>query len=122
MLKEVDSVKQIPGEPFRRWFSSEKLDLIVWYGPDKTGIIGFQLCYPFNEEEKALVWHKDKGFLHQKVDSGEDKLYQYKLTPILLPDGVFDKDGLLSWFEAESREIDQDIGFFVRDKVNQYRG
>ena len=41
-LDEVQTPRQHPGEPRRRWFTSVALDLIVWYDP--TGRpAGFQL-------------------------------------------------------------------------------
>jgi len=52
MLKEIKSVRQIPGEAFRRWFQDKYFDLIVHYNPKKE-ITAFELCYnlliPFAE-------------------------------------------------------------------------
>lgn len=42
MLREKEYVRQIKGEPRRRWFYDDFFDLIVWYGTDDS-IIGFQL-------------------------------------------------------------------------------
>ncbi len=30
-LVEIIHVRQVPGDPRRRWFSSDDMDLIVWY-------------------------------------------------------------------------------------------
>lgn len=49
MLVELKDVRQIPNDGFRRWFTDEDFDLIVWYEDDK--ITGFQLCYDKKEME-----------------------------------------------------------------------
>ncbi len=60
MLRELADVRQIPGEPRRRWFADDYFDLIVWF--DKRGqIIGFQLCYDLPRDEHALTWHEEHG-------------------------------------------------------------
>ena len=58
-LSEVRNCRQVRGEPRRRWFGSEQMDLIVWC--DDTGApIGFQLCYDlarqsFSEHSQSLA-------------------------------------------------------------------
>jgi len=54
MLREIRDVRQVSGEPMRRWFSDEDFDLIVWLDPEDR-IIGsaagkdffFSLTTPF---------------------------------------------------------------------------
>ena len=54
-LVEIIHVRQVPGDPRRRWFSSDDMDLIVWYD-DSDAPIGFQLCYDKLRSERALRW------------------------------------------------------------------
>ena len=89
MLSEINDVKQIENEGYRRWFSDNYFDLIIWYGDEK--IIGFQLCYDKQGSERSLTWIKNRGFSHNKIDDGE-KPGHTKMTPILVADGVFDKE------------------------------
>jgi len=42
------------------------------------------------------------------------------MTPILLTDGVFERDRILNLFEQESRDIDPDIVAFVTDTIRRY--
>jgi len=35
MLSEIEHTRQIPNEGYRRWFTDESFDLIVWYMNDK---------------------------------------------------------------------------------------
>ncbi|MFW5812247.1 MAG: hypothetical protein ACOCWS_04610, partial [Alkalispirochaetaceae bacterium] len=67
MLSEIKPVRQVPGEGFRRWFTDEEMDLIVWYdGEDQEQIEGFQLCYDKEVLERALTWRPEAGFTHHK--------------------------------------------------------
>jgi len=55
------------GEPWRRWFRSDSLDLIVWFswwgwGPP----IGFQIAYDKAAREGTLTWTRERGFEHRR--------------------------------------------------------
>jgi len=116
MLKEVQNPRQIPGEGRRRWFSDQFFELIVWH--DIGGhITGFQLCYDIYGYERALTWKKDLGYTHDGIDSGEMDVMDHKMTPILVADGYFDREGIAERFYAESREIDRAIASFIHEKL-----
>lgn len=119
MLQEVTNARQIPGEPPRRWFSSDTFDLIVWLGSD-DGITGFQLCYREGTDHKALTWLRDRGFTHKRVDDGEGRPQRPKMTPILVPDGVFERDHVLALFRKESRQIEPQLTRFVVETIKKY--
>ena len=119
MLTEIRSARQVKGEPVRRWFADEALDLIVWYADD-GGIAGFQLCYREDREEKALTWLKGRGFFHNRVDDGEPAGARHKMTPILVADGAVDKDRVLADFLEAARELDAGIGTFVAERLRAY--
>ena len=111
----------MPQEPHRRWFADDAFDLIVWDGPDGD-IIGFQLCYRDPGEEHALTWMRDRGFSHDGVDDGEGQVLGPKMTPVLIPDGRFDKDGILARFEERAARIDPAVAAFVVDVIGSYPG
>jgi len=119
MLKEVDEVRQIPGDARRRVFSSEDLDLTVWID-ERDGITGFELCYDKETNERAVRWSREEGFLHQKVDDGENRPGRYKSTPILVPDGVFPAQRISRLFQENSRDIDQSFVKFIYRKLLEY--
>ena len=123
MVSEVQRARQIPGEGFRRWFTDQYFDLIVWYeGSDAAGAIaGFQLCYDKFNRERALTWRKGKGFAHEKVDDGEGPFaLQAKMTPILLPDGVFDAEGVTRRLREQSAEMDPAVARFILGTLAGY--
>jgi hypothetical protein len=72
MLKEVRDVRQVPGDARRRVFFAEGLDLTVWFDRDGA-VMGFELCYDKGKNERAVRWKSGQGFVHQKVDDGENR-------------------------------------------------
>ncbi|MBN2531619.1 MAG: hypothetical protein JXB88_01940 [Spirochaetales bacterium] len=117
MLKEIINVKQYETEGYRRWFSDDFFDLIIWYEDKK--IVGFQLCYDKQGLERSLTWLKDKGFSHNKIDDGE-KPGHSKMTPILVADGIFEKEKIAEAFKKASKNIDPVISSFVYSKLIEY--
>ena len=82
MLKEYKRVRQIKGEAQRRWFSDDFFDLIVWFDESKN-IVGFQLCYDILKISRALTWHQDGGYSHNRVDDGEND-WEYNFALLML--------------------------------------
>lgn len=119
MLREITPARQVSDEPPRRWFAGNALDLIVWYSASGE-IQGFQLCYSKGHDEHALTWWKGKGFFHDRIDDGEGRPDDQKMTPILLPDGSFDKERVISQFRDNSAEIDQELVQFVVRTIEGY--
>jgi hypothetical protein len=122
MLTEIPNTRQIPGEPFRRWFAGSYMDLIVWYDDDRSRIFGFQLCYRKGVEDKALTWYRHRGYSHNTVDDGEERPGQYKMSPIMIPDGVFHRENVLELFLSKSKHIDPELVEFIADKIEEYPG
>jgi hypothetical protein len=121
MLQEILHVRQIAGEPRRRWFWSADFDLIVWYD-DQDRPAGFQLCYGKGEPrtKKALTWNAPANYSHMAVDDGESRSFRYKATPILVPDGAFDARHVSDAFIRESAEMPSDIVSLVLAKLRQH--
>jgi len=117
LMYEIRKVRQNKGEPFRRWFFSNDLDLVVWY-KDNT-IYGFQLCYDVQGNQRALTWFIDKGFAHNKVDEGDTVPGKPK-TAILLPDGIFDNVKIANQFEKASIRIDANVREIVYNILMEY--
>ncbi len=121
MLHEVENARQIEGEPFRRWFTSSAFDLYVWVSDEKD-IVGFQLCYRLDARHLALTWLQDKGYTHRGIDDGEGRPLQQKMSPVLVPDGAFPAERVLSLFEEKSKELDPEVAGFVTRKLHKYAG
>jgi hypothetical protein len=120
MLREIQNARQVDGEGFRRWFTDEYFDLIVWYSDDRL-LVGFQLCYDKQEKERALTWTREHGFQHNRIDSGEVPGHS-KMTPIIIADGTFHGDPVIERFSTASANIDPVIASFVMDTVKGFRG
>ncbi|MGE0873077.1 MAG: hypothetical protein AB7O31_00235 [Burkholderiales bacterium] len=118
MLSEHKNVRQVPGEPKRRWFSSESEDLIIWYAEDET-IVGFQLCYDREIGEKALSWWSSTGYTHNRIDDGDATVGRKRL-PVLRPDGVFDASAMQRRFSEIAADLPPEIASFVQRSLEQY--
>ena len=107
-MQEIPQVRQIPGERRRRWFASDRFDLIVWLDDDGA-MAGFELCYDKQHTERSLIWQPAEGFAHMAVDDGEQRPGKYKGTPVLAPDGVFDARPIRAAFIEAAGALPQDI-------------
>jgi hypothetical protein len=112
-LIEISNVSQPPGGPWRRWFVSNDLDLVVWC--DESGRPnGFQLCYDKGTSERALSWQPDRGFSHTAVDDGDRGGGKHKAIPILVGhEGLFPARRVADRFAAESAELPAEFADFV---------
>lgn len=119
MLTETTDIRQIPGEPKRRWFSDDDFELIVWTD-ESNAIMGFQLCYDKNRDMRALTWKAPSTYYHNSVDDGEVHALQPKATPILVADGKFDYRRIANLFIKESTQIDLAIAQFVHTKILEF--
>ena len=125
MLVERRNVRQIAGEGFRRWFSDEYFDLIVWYEgeaqADSTAdvVSGFQLCYDKPGQERALSWRREGGFSHDLIDAGEIP-GQANMNPVLEPGGEL-PEAVVARFRSNSLEVGLSIQDLVRTKLGEYR-
>lgn len=116
MLAEVLNVKQIAGEPLRRWFTSPLLDLFLWYDGDGE-LIQFQICYDKGPDERALTWHHQDGLAHHAVDDGENRSFRMKSTPIMMQKSDFDAEKIAVMFESLAGNIDHKTVLFVLSNI-----
>ena len=103
MLTENRNVKQEPGGR-RRWFESDRLELIVWYGAPGA-VEGFQLCHDRPDGKHALTWRSPSGFTYDRVNTGDTNPFKNE-TPVLLPDGIAPWTELIALFQTEAAQID----------------
>ncbi|MEM8955167.1 MAG: hypothetical protein AAGD22_13530 [Verrucomicrobiota bacterium] len=119
MLREITGVRQIPGEPPRRWFQSERLDLFVWYGEDQ-GILGFRLCYRLGGRERAVTWLGGQVCLHQRVDEGREGRGYFAPAPILFPGAEPLGGDVVILFSEESRGLERGLADLILGKLGEF--
>jgi len=116
-LKEMQDCRQVRGEPRRRWFGSDQMDLIVWCD-DQGAPIGFQLCYDVGRKEHALTWRPGYGYTHNAVDDGETGgALKPKGSPVLVPDGAINFERLRALFAQANAQIPADIAEFISARL-----
>jgi hypothetical protein len=117
VLREIAETRQIRGEPRRRWFNSEFMDLYVWY--DSVDVpLGFQLCYGKPDFERALTWFRPDNFSHMAVNHGGQE--SRGQTPLLVLDGVFEAPAVGAAFSREARGLPGDVAGLVLEKLAAY--
>ena len=121
MLYEIKGIRQYEGEPNRRWFFDNEVDLTVWFDT-ADGIVGFQLCYDKTQDQYALTWREDSGYQHNRVDDGESigSIGRFKGTPLLFMNGHFDRQRIANIFAEKSQDIPKQIRKFVSDKIASF--
>jgi hypothetical protein len=117
MLKEWKEVRQRPEEGYRRWFKDDCFDLIVWF--ESGSVLGFQLCYDTDTNERAITWYATGSYMHAKVDDGEQR-FGPKGSPILVSDGIFDAARVATEFREAASQIDRAIADLVYDRLIGY--
>jgi len=108
MLRELKKVRQIKGEPFRRWFVDEDLELILWYDLDRK-LEGFQICYDKLAGTRTITWKR------VKTSTGESK-------SLLMSDGPYNKSRLLALMEQGSKEMDANLRSFILERLQSHGG
>jgi hypothetical protein len=120
MLFEIKYISQTDVHFIRRWFSDDDFDLFTWQSSDGQ-MRRFELSYAKNRAEHALSWDVLSGYLHHRVDSGEDRGGErYKMCPLLVADGRLQKEEIAELFGQASRKIDAVIAEFVYCKLREY--
>ena len=120
MLREFIKVRQDPLF-YRRLFTDDYFDLFLWYNSRGGKIIGFQLCYDKDGSYRALTWEPERGFNHTKVDEGDSRPGKRKGSPILVADGIFNKDRIAYRFRVASRHMDRSLADMVYRKLKEYK-
>jgi hypothetical protein len=118
MLVEYKKVSQKEKGIIRKWYHDNYFDLIIWFDSEGNKI-GFQLCYNIYGDEKAITL-RGKNYSHNKVDDGQ-QISGSHMTPILVQDGVFEKESVLDKFEKESLKIESELREYVINGIKEYR-
>lgn len=112
MLREIPRIRQIDGEPQRRWFTSEHVELLVWINSTDQPI-GFQLCHRDGGAEHAFTWQQSGELSYRSVDTGESTGMGPKSTPILRANGKADLSMLKQLFERVAANVPRVMHDFV---------
>ena len=117
MLKQVKATRQVPGEPFRRWYTDNDTDLIVWL--EQYRIVGFELTVPAGIERDVLTWHEGKGPWVAGLDDGEGRPGRPKMTPILTERHGADWTESLRHFRSVAAELPSGLAALVEQKIRE---
>lgn len=121
MLKEATNVTQIDGDPRRRWFWNNYLDLVVWFD-DMDEIIGFQLYYDRHGDQAGLTWKEPSGYSQDNFEVREDPAGTYKPEAVIGFESMVRKEKIAEVFRKESLTVDKRIVDFIQKKIMSFSG
>lgn len=85
MFREVKSVRQVAGEPHKRFFRADGADLFVWTD-DRGELLEFQFAFDFRFEEVAARWRRGGTTSLVEVETGQIVSNSAQLrSPMYLP-------------------------------------
>jgi hypothetical protein len=117
VLQKIRGVRQDETGRERHWFQDDFFDLFAW--TDAAGeVVAFQLCYDRLKRERVLAWSEPNGFIHRRIDDGEDLPVQ-KMAPIMVAAGPFAADEIAAEFDRRSASINARWRQFIRTKIDE---
>jgi hypothetical protein len=120
MLTEFGGLSQ-EKTGYRRLFTDDYFDLYLWYDREGGALTGFQLCYDRVKDPHSLTCSASGSCVHTRIDDGESQgAMHYKGSPILVSDGVFEKDRVLDRFALASELLDPAIRQKVLSAIQTY--
>jgi hypothetical protein len=117
MLQKIRGVRQDDTLLERQWFQDDFFDLFVWLDQSGT-MVSFQLCYDRLNRERVLAWNKASGFIHRRVDDGEQTPVR-NMSPIMVSDGRFGSESVAAEFDRRGLELDGRLLNFIRRKIDE---
>jgi len=120
-LSEFTHTGQHHGEPFRRWFMNQQMDLIVWFDACNEPI-SFQFCFDKPEAEKSLMWSAEYGYLFMAVDDGDNPYgFEHKKSPMMVAGTKPDMEIIEDLFTLVNGSLPEKVSRFVCNKIKCYQ-
>ena len=119
MLSEISAVRQDQPGLIRRWFQDDYFDLFVWLTPHGA-LRAFQLAYERTRRERVLEWSSERGFDHNRVDSGEQQPFTNR-TPLLIRGGPCPVRLVAREFDRRSVELEPRLRDVILLKLRHAR-
>ena len=116
MLRAIKTDKHSSDHLQRIWFNDQDNDLFIWL--ENRTPVAFQFSYNKRQDEHTLNWEIDRGYSHERIDNGEDDSANYKMTPIMVANGMIDRDQISQIFKSISHEIEPQLAEFVSQKLD----
>jgi hypothetical protein len=118
MLREIPGVRQDKPGLMRRWYQDEFFDLYTWHAPDGV-LVSFQLCYDVRGRERAISWHREHGFSHNRIE-GDGGAGRMRGTPLLVAGGRFPHRVVRERFVRQAATLDAATRKAILDKIREY--
>jgi len=119
MLREVPEIRQEVGHLTKRWFSSARMDLFLWYDEGNRPV-RFQLCYgKGTPRERAVTWRRGTGLCYHEVDDGERTGVVRRSPTLQATTEGADLESARHLFRAEAQQLEPAIVELVAGILQQ---
>lgn len=117
-LVEIRAVHQRAGEPPRRWFRGEDMDLFVWQ--EHGRIVRLQLAHAGRaDREQLFEWDAVSGASHAYVDDGT-RPGGHPRTPLLARGAPCDAPALAARFAERASTLEPTLRGFVLERLAEW--
>ena len=114
-LREID-IKNDDDALSKRWFSSKKMDLFVWFDVGSR-VDSFQLSVDKEGSERAIIWDRDSGLSLNRVEDGS-RPGKHPGSPIFVPCNDVDLNEVMKKFQQQASDIDIEVANAVLDLMS----
>jgi hypothetical protein len=122
MLSEYKDVRQRDGEGYRRWFTDQYFDVIIWYDREGGSMTGFQVCYDKGKSERAFTWKLEGNVVqsHRYVVNGPVEIGMNKMTSMLKGDADVIDENILARLRESKGELEADLLKSILAKIENF--
>lgn len=113
---ELKHSRQRADEPRRKWFTTTRQDLLVWFD-DNEAITAFRLTYEWDGKLFSLHWDAETAFVHSNIDTG-DRGGGWSKSSLLTRTKLPPKADLADQFRVQANDIDPRVRDFVAAKLS----
>ena len=112
MFIEIKKIRQNRNEGYRRWFTSDDMDLFVWYD-DKCRVSSFQISSRDGAGEYLVNWSENNGLTYSRVIEPEPGALRYKGSNLLVTRKRFKLKSIFDKFLTYSKKVNTELVRFI---------
>jgi hypothetical protein len=122
MLSEYKEVRQRDSEGYRRWFSDQYFDVIIWYDREGGSMTGFQVCYDKGGSERAFTRKLERKIVqsHRFVANGPVEIGTSKMTSILKGDAKAIDETVVARLRSSAGDLDEETLAHLIERMEEY--
>jgi hypothetical protein len=111
MMREIEIPQSEHGNPVRRWFQGDHVEMVIWENPDGD-ILKIRVTSRGKHPEETLTWVSSLGHIcHEHFEENPSRSNW-------VSDSITGSYELFNYFKNEASTLPEMIRSFVLDKLN----